>query len=111
MLTTNQIVRCYREGVDIKLKTKSFGRLHGEFDPSSLEVILYLSRIMSKDEMKKVVLHEFVHARNFIVGNDMTHYDSEENVENEAIMTYLRREYIFDFIQQLYSSLRARSKI
>lgn len=100
MLTIKQIIKLYQEGVDICFKRKPHpDRLKGEFDPASLEVIVYLPAQESEQDMGITVLHEFIHAR-----NNSRHILAEIDsaIENEALETYKKRPYILELINQLY---------
>lgn len=102
MLTLKQIIKLYQEGVEIKfIKKPHPDCLKGEFDPSNLEILVYLSHADSKTDKDLTILHELVHARNNQKNNFAI--DSETYVEQEAVMTYYKRGYILDFIKVLYA--------
>ncbi len=101
MLTTKQIIKLYQEGVDLRFKRKPHpDRLKGEFDPASLEVIVYLPAQESEYDMGITVLHEFIHARNSL---SRSFYEVKSSVENEALETYKKRHYLLALISQLYN--------
>ncbi len=107
MLTINQLVKVYEEGVNMHFKKQpSPNGFKGEYDPNSLEVFIYTPAIESKSDEDITILHEFVHARDDVYYSktqyikDITQYEQE--TEQEALKTYKKKPYILDFIMQLY---------
>ncbi len=101
MLTLKQIIELYQDGVEIRFKKKPHHNgIKGEFDPASLEVIIYLAHINSKFDRDITILHEFVHAKNHHFGVTL---EDEVLVEDEAIRTYAKKDYILEFIKRLYN--------
>jgi hypothetical protein len=101
MLTTNQIIKICKEGVDIIFREKGMENLKGEYDPSSLDIILYCKNIESVFDRDLTLLHEFIHARNDILNYHSCKEDKgeDEKIENEALMTYLKKLYVLEFIK------------
>ena len=101
MLTINQIVRLYEEGVDIKFKKYSDCNNKGEFDPCTLEIYIYDNNLDSECDKDITILHEFVHAKYDVpfIRKDKT---PEELIELEAVKTYNKKPYILEFIKWLY---------
>ena len=106
MLTINQLVKVYEEGINMHFKRNpSPDGLKGEYDPSSLEILIYMPAIESKSDRDITVLHEFVHARDDVYFSkahikDMNKF--EQKTKQEALKTYKKRPYILDFIMWLY---------
>ena len=100
MLTLNQIIDIYRKGVEIKFKRKSKdNRIKGEYDPSTLEAIIYVNNNLSNEDKDITILHELIHARDDIKGKRL---NREKGVEREAIETYKESPEILEFIKALY---------
>lgn len=107
LLTINQVVRLCQGGVDIRLvNNKPHPRgIKGEFDMSFLEIVVYKPNIESHEDMDITILHEFIHARNYTnpCFSDSDEHRMEEHIEEQAVMTYIKRPYLPRFIKQLYS--------
>lgn len=100
MLTLNQIINIYRKGVEIKFKRKSKDKeTKGEYDPSTLEAIVYVNNNKSKDDRDVTIIHELIHSRDDLRGKRLY---SEGEVEKEAIETYQKRRYVLMLIKELY---------
>ena len=106
MLTIADIKQVYKKGVTLKFKRKPIppdsNRFKGEFDPSTLEIKIYLSYQESKKDKELTILHEFVHARDDIKGHRYYRERRHSSVERETINTYHHRYYVLQFIKQLY---------
>ena len=107
MLTIHQLVKLYEEGVNIHFKEKPSPKgFKGEYDPSSLEILIYTPAIESKSDEDLTILHEFVHARDDIYSSKIAYIQDtiqyEQETEQEALKTYKKRPYLLDFIMQLY---------
>lgn len=101
MLTIHQVNTLYRDGVDIRFKKKKgSNRLKGEYDPNSLEGIIYMKEVESLEDRDITMLHEFIHARNGARG--YRYKDVEDVVETEAKKTYERRPEVLKYIKELY---------
>lgn len=106
MLTLKQIRELYQANLKIKFKKKHPQRLKGEYDPGTLEAIVYIPNAESKEDRDITILHELIHARDDIKGL-RTQYEKykkkiEDQVEKEAVETYKNRPYVLQFIKQLY---------
>ena len=103
MLNVRQVIRTYQSGVEIKLKRKPHHQnLKGEYDPSNLEIRVYLPAQESKLERDITILHEMIHARD---GSEVRVYSLsgyEKSIDKEARETYKRRPHVLEFVKQLY---------
>ena len=95
--------------MDISFKRKQHpAGFKGEYDPGSLEVIVYLPQIESRSDKDITILHEFVHARDDVKAARQDKLrrgadnELEDAVEKEAVETYQKRAYVLEFIKQLY---------
>lgn len=107
MLTIHQLVKIYEEGVNIHFKEKPSPKgFKGEYDPSSLEILIYTPAIESKSDGDLTILHEFVHARDDVYSSKIVYIQDiiqyEQETEQEALKTYKKKPYIIDFILQIY---------
>ena len=101
MLTIKQIIKMYEEGVEMH-----FSRAHvppdfkGEYDPARQRIIIYTRSIVSPIDRDLTILHEHIHARDDVKSfRAHSSSDEEQAVEREAKETYLRRNYLLDFIR------------
>ena len=95
MLTINNILKLYQEGIDIII-TNKLSNIAGEWDISNLCVWLYKRNIKSKKERDLTLIHELIHAK-----GDLIVYKriDEVKVEEEAVQTYLKKPYIIEFLK------------
>ena len=66
MLTARQVQRIYEEGYSFSFMGKSPDERRGDSEPASLELIVYLDRIHSKEDFTITAFHECIHARDDI---------------------------------------------
>jgi len=94
MLTINNILKLYDEGVDIVI-TNKLSNIAGEWDISNLCVWLYKRNIKSKRERDITLVHELGHAK-----EDLICYKGldEVQIEEEAVQTYLKKPYVIEFL-------------
>lgn len=105
MLTLNQVIKLYEEGLEIKFENrwKKDGR-KGDYNHSELEVLIYKLNIESIIDRDITILHELIHARNETKGKRYRNKTQDEKqVEKEAIETYRKNPNIIKFIKQLYN--------
>ena len=104
MLTTGQIIKCYREGVEIKFKRKRCEQgWKGEYNPSSLEILIYMPEIEGQGDRDLTILHEFAHAVEDCNLSAARSLDFEDEYYEEiAIKTYCKKPWILEFIKELY---------
>jgi len=116
MLTIDSIVSLYKEGVELILddKEKPYG-LKGVYDSGEQKAIAYLQNNTSKDDINMTIIHELIHARDFILEKPecdlynpkRTQYQEkeldlyEQRVEEEAVVTYRNQPKIIDFIKEI----------
>ena len=101
MLTIKQVVKLYENGFEIRIRKKPHPNgAKGEFDPSTLEGVVFLPAIESPEDKDITILHETVHGRNGIL--DGTIGGNERMVEREAKAVYYKRHYVLEFLKWLY---------
>ena len=95
----------YREGVQVRMARKPHPhRLKGEYDPSTMEVILYTCSMESGFDRDLTLLHELVHAHGKVkAARGLKRENEEFQVELEALRTYLRRPHVLIFAKELYN--------
>ena len=104
MLTLNQVIKLYEDGLEIKFENrwKKDGR-KGDYNPPELEVLIYKLNIESIIDRDITILHELIHARDEIKGKRYRNKTQDEKqVEKEARETYRKNPYIIKFIKDLY---------
>jgi len=103
MLTTNQVIKLYDVGVKIKFKRKQHPRgLKGQYDPSTLEILIYRPSIESTKDRDITILHEFIEAREDTKAVRSSGKPCEVG-EREAKMTYHNRPYVLELIKEMYN--------
>ena len=102
MLTIGQVTTCYKSNVVLRCSRKpKRDKRKGDYDPSTLEAIIYLQNIESEKDRDITILHELIHARDHI--KSARSLDKcEDAIENEALATYSYRPYVLRYIRQLY---------
>lgn len=102
MLTLNQIIKLYEEGIEIRFnKNRKEKYLKGYYEFP--DITIYTRNIESKEDMHVTILHELIHARNHLKKNNRKAIDKEKQVEREALETYSERPYLIEFIKNVYN--------
>jgi len=101
MLTINNILKLYQEGIDI-IVTNKLSDIAGEWDISNLCIWLYKRNIKSEKERDLTLIHELIHAKEDLI--DYKGLD-EAQVEEEAVQTYLKKPYIIEFLKEMEKNL------
>ena len=100
MLTIKQIARLYENGVNLVFRRKQPEPLqNGDWDPETLDAIVFLAVMKDKRERDVTILHEFIHARRDVLGFRGL---NEAETERQAEMTYELKHYVLQFLKQLY---------
>ncbi len=97
MLKIEDVVKLY-EFVDIKLNY--FKQEHcckAFFEGRTVRV--FMKNIDSEKDLELTLIHELIHARNWYL---LDVEDDEDEVEDEAVVTYNNNHEIVKFIKQLY---------
>ncbi len=116
MLTIYQVRLLSQYGVEVVFRKKapaSDPYLKGEYNPETLEAIIYLQNVHSSRDLGITLLHEFIHATDDLRwGSYMRQSERlfeaavsryEEAVEQEAVAIYTQKPHILTFIKSLYS--------
>lgn len=117
MLTIDDIILSYKEGVEIILNNEPqmYG-LKGEYDSGEMKAIAYLNNNINKKDLCCTIFHELIHARDFILNKPECEFYNpqrnavqqqgldlyEEFVENEAIETYNKQPELINFIEEIF---------
>ena len=102
MLTKNNVIQLYNDGLVIRRRRKEHPRqLKGEYDPVGFEVNIYTKHLLSEHDRDMTLLHELIHARDDRKGlpNNRT---CSPHVEREAEATYQKRPGVLALIKELY---------
>ncbi len=101
MLSIPDVKRLEEEGVEVRLmRGRHPEGLKGWWLPDELEARIYLPSITSEKEIDITILHEFIHARNWLITT--RHKDWERVVNKEAKDTYRKRPNVVYFIKCIY---------
>ena len=102
MLTLRQVEKICETGVDITFSRKRVTRdLMGEYDPGTLEAVIYLANNPSEFERDITLLHEMIHARDDMKAARLLNGRCDD-VEQEAKETYQKRPYVLQYIKEFY---------
>ncbi len=102
MLTLNQIIKLYEEGIEIKFsKDRKEKYLKGYYEFP--EITIYNNNMESREDMYITILHELIHARNQQKNKDKGAINREKQVEKEALKTYSKKPYLIEFIRNIYN--------
>lgn len=117
MLTIDDIILSYKEGVEIIYSNEPqiYG-LKGEYDSGEMKSIVYLNNNVNKKDLCCTIFHELIHARDFILNKPECEFYNprrnavqqqgldlyEEFVENEAIETYNKQPELINFIEEIF---------
>lgn len=110
MLSEEEIVYCYEEGVRVKLyqrlPTKGRDLPHlkhyltkGFYDASENKVSIYLPHILDLVDYKVTLFHELAHAIDDLLFDDKY---PEQEIEDIAQKTYQTNPQLFEFIKEMY---------
>jgi hypothetical protein len=101
MLRIEDIIKLWEEDLIVKIKRKPHPEyLKGEFDPQTSEISIYPDQHKTKKELYLTILHEFYHAKDYLIrGSDK---DNEELADKEAERTYKNRPEVLEMIKQLW---------
>lgn len=102
MLTKNNVIQLYNDGLAIRWRRKKHPQqLKGEYDPICFEINIYTQHLLSEHDRDMTLLHEFVHARDDRKGlpNNRT---CSPRVEREAEATFQRRPGVLALVKELY---------
>lgn len=116
MLSIEDVVQLYQEDVNVRLRRKipsDFESLSdedselykGAFDPETNDINIYSCNVHSREEFDLVLLHEFIHARDYLLGsaNKCMKDDTDEDaVDQETKQTYKKRPKVVEFIKQVF---------
>ena len=122
MLTEKQVRRIHKAGVNIRVcKRAPIKSWHGAFiidcvdDEEEMRIELYNHKPCSEECANITILHELIHAREYLRGRldleqkkewDKCKGDDEDDGEwqttKEAMLTYATNPQIFDTIKQLW---------
>jgi hypothetical protein len=101
VLSVDDIIRLYEEGVKIRFRRKPDpGGDRGDYDPDRLEVNVYLSHNESREDLELTILHELYHAKDDII-NDRD-YSPERLAEKEAKRTYRCRPEVLETVKEMW---------
>jgi len=110
ILTEEDILYCYEEGIRVKLYTRLPTRgtdaarikeniIKGFYDASENKVMIYLPHITDHADYSKTLFHELAHAIDDLLFDEKY---TEEVIEDIAIATYDHNPDLFYFIKGLY---------
>ena len=102
MLTIEEIRKIRKRGVTLRYSRSKKEKIKGEYIHDNLEVIIYKSNIISSYDNEMTILHEFVHARDYISGYRYGQSRKHYSVEREARRTYSNRSDVLQYIKKIY---------